>query len=195
MPSGSTGAAGLLAAPEPRRGLVIVGQDVERRQALEPPRLACPPVAQSRAPASVEQVAARRRRDRGPTARDPVPEPGAARPGPDRARSEPTYRRPLRCWPAMELAGDDEAEMLRIVQVGLGGRLEQPPVAAVDRDDRLAERVDLVVRPELHQARDRLLQVSANERGIVLRIKGEGPVPIVGVLVIPLLGQLIALLP
>ena len=51
------------------------------------------------------------------------------------------------------------------------------------------------VAPKLHQARDRLLQVSANERGIVLRIKGEGPVPIVGVLVIPLLGQLIALLP
>ena len=92
----------------------------------------------------------------------------------------------------MELAGDDETVMLRIVQVGLGGRLDQPPVAAVDLDDRLAERVDLVCAPKIHQARDRLLQVSANERGIVLRIKGEGPVSIVGVLVIPLLGQLIA---
>jgi len=92
----------------------------------------------------------------------------------------------------MKRAGNDETEMLRIVQVRLGGRLEQPPVVLVDLDDRLAKRVDLVCAPKIHQARDRLLQVSANERGIVLRIKGEGPVTIVGVLVISLLGQLIA---
>ena len=192
-PVGLHGRRRLLAVPGLGRGLIIIGQALEGRQALQPPRLASRPMREQ-GPGEREQVAARPRaigvrprtiqslnqKLQGP---DPIALQHADVP------SAPSM------WSTMELAGDDETVMLRIVQVGLGGRLDQPPVALVDFDDRLAERVDLVRAPKIHQARDRLLQVSANERGIVLRIKGEGPVPIVGVLVIPLLGQLIALLP
>ena len=92
---------------------------------------------------------------------------------------------------ALELARDDEAEVLSVVQVALGRRLEQPPVPLVDRDDRLAERVDLIDPPELHEALDRLPQVGSDAVGLGLRIESEGPVTLVGILVIPRREQLV----
>ena len=91
----------------------------------------------------------------------------------------------------VELARDDEAEVLGIVEIALGRRLEQPPVRLVDRDDRLAERVDLIDPPELLEALDRSPQVGSDATGLGLRIESEGPVSLVGILVIPLREQLV----
>ena len=91
----------------------------------------------------------------------------------------------------MELARDDEAEVLSVVQVALGRRLEQPPVPRVDRDGGLAEVVDLIDPPELHEALDRSPQVGPDAIGLGLRIESEAPVTLVGVLEVSLREQLV----
>ena len=88
---------------------------------------------------------------------------------------------------AVELASHDEAEVKRIVQVRIGGRLQQPPVRLVNRDDLLAQRVDLVAAAESDQTLDRRLQVVANESRIVLGIDRQSSVSLEGILVVTLL--------
>ena len=61
----------------------------------------------------------------------------------------------------------------------------------VDRDDRLAERVDLIDPPELLEALDRSPQVGPDAIGLGLRIESEAAVTLVGILVIPLREQLV----
>ena len=60
----------------------------------------------------------------------------------------------------------------------------------MDRDDGLAQRVDLIDAPEVLEALDRALQV-ADAIGLGLRIESQGAVTLVGILEIPLREQLV----
>ena len=95
----------------------------------------------------------------------------------------------------VELARDHEAGVLRIVR----DSSRPPPGAAansrVDRNDRLAKRVDLIDPPELLETLDRSLQVGPNAIGLGLRIQSEGPVNLIGILVVPLREQLVGPFP
>ena len=53
----------------------------------------------------------------------------------------------------------------------------------MDRDDRLAKRVDLIDPPELLETLDRSPQVGSDAIGLGLGIESQGPVNLVGVLV------------
>ena len=61
----------------------------------------------------------------------------------------------------------------------------------MDRDGRLAEGVDLIDPPELHEALDRSPQVGPDAIGLGLRIEGEPPVTLVGVLEVSLREELV----
>ena len=173
--------------------LVVVGQDVERRQALKPPGFAVTSVAHQ-GPASVRQVAPRGRAiGVRPDAIQPLDQELQGARAIALVRADESAAAPVLA--AVELARDDEAEVLGIVQVGLGGRLEQPPVSLVDLDDRLAEGVDLVAAPELDQALDGTSQVLADLPRVVLGIERSSPVAVVGVLEVPLAEELPELLP
>jgi len=92
---------------------------------------------------------------------------------------------------ALELARNDEAEMLHVVQVTLSGCLPQPPVRLMNRDGRLKERIDFIDPTELRQALDRFLQIGAGEVGLGFCIERQATETLVRVLVIPRGQQLV----
>jgi len=103
----------------------------------------------------------------------------------------PDETTPASMLTALELARNDESEVLSVVYVALGRRLEQPPVPLMDHDDRLSERVDLIDPPEMREALDRSPQVGSDAVGLGLRIESKGPVTLVGILVITLREQFV----
>ena len=90
---------------------------------------------------------------------------------------------------ALELARHDGAEMLCVGQIALGRRPKQPPIPAMDRDDRLAKIVDFADSLEPNQALDPSLQVGSDPGGLGLSIESESPIGPISVLVVPLREQ------
>jgi hypothetical protein len=90
---------------------------------------------------------------------------------------------------ALKLAGDDETGVFDVVEIGLGGSLEQPPVLAVDGNRCLYERIDLVRPPELLKTLYAILEVGSDAFWLGLRADGQSSVAVVGVFKISLREQ------
>src|SRR5208337_3170861 len=112
------GRSRLLAVPELRCGLVKVGQGIEGRLALQPPRLASRTLREQ-GPGQREQIAARPRAiGARPRALQPLNQKLQGT-DPIALQHAEVPSAPSVCS-TMKLAGDDETEMLRIVQERLG---------------------------------------------------------------------------
>lgn len=162
--------------------LVVVRQNIECRQDLKPPRVVSLPITHDRM-SNRQKIPARRGTVRVQTHLIEPFQQELEGAGPiSLVSADISPFRPIVA--AVEFARDDRAEMLRVVQIAFGRRLEHAPALLVDRDDRLTEGVDFVVPPELRQTFDGFPQITPGVLGVGLLVEREAPVALVGILVV-----------
>jgi hypothetical protein len=67
----------------------------------------------------------------------------------------------------------DHVAVVRETAETVGGRLEEPPILVVCRDNGVAQGVDLVLAVEVAQGLHGSLEIVAGKFGIVIRIEGQ----------------------
>ena len=182
LPLGSTGAPPDGSRASNRTGcrrIRLVHQRASDSGAATTHSPRCFPSMRGRAPANNCPL----HRVPGLPSHDPAPRPAVARRGTIALvrANEPTAAAML---PAVKLSGDHKAHVLRIIQIALGGRLEQAQIRTVDRNDRLAKRVGLIDSPELGETVDRARQVGSDAVGLSSGVEGQCPIKLIGVFVI-----------